>query len=86
MSYIIKWFYHIFFWKMSVLKNFFAFLTFCKADFCSLKTNEKILKTNLTENGVCDFENREIEFFYMNFINLCTGYVRGCRTNLIYLI
>ncbi|CBY13100.1 unnamed protein product [Oikopleura dioica] len=41
----------------------FPFLSFCKADFCSLKSNDKILKTNLTENGVCDFEKREIEFF-----------------------
>ena len=49
---------------MSLLKIVFAFLTFCKADFCSLKTNEEFLKVNLTENGVCDFEKREIEFFY----------------------
>lgn len=49
---------------MRLLKIIFAFLTFCKADFCSLKTNDEILKVNLTENGVCDFEKREIEFLY----------------------
>ena len=49
---------------MRLVKIFFAFLTFCKADFCSLKTNDEILKVNLTANGVCDFEKREIEFFY----------------------
>ena len=46
------------------MKIILGFLTFCKADFCSLKTNEEIIKVNLTKNGVCDFGKREIEFFY----------------------